>query len=75
MDRNSEYTGTHKVVLPSGYMNSVEAVFELYDEQLAAVGNDLNCPGLNLTTAQKIIRSGMATLGIWLIQAIWITCT
>ena len=40
MDATQEYTGTHKVILPPDYMNSIEAVCEVHEEYISAVGTD-----------------------------------
>jgi len=74
MDVKPDYTGTHKVVLPIGYMNSIEAVFELYEDEIAAVAANLDCPGLRLSKTQRLLRFTVAGLGIWLIPVIWLTC-
>ena len=74
MNTNQEYTGKHKVILPVGFMNSIEAVCELHEEEMAAIGSDLNCPGLRLSLMQKLTRRTVVGLCIWLIPAIWLTC-
>ncbi len=74
MDGKSDYTGTHKVILPADYMNSIEAVCELHSDQLSAVAMNLDCPGLRLSVAQKLLRLTFAGLCIWLIPGIWLTC-
>ena len=47
MDAKPAYTGTHKVVLPAGYLNSIEAAVELHAEQIASVAANLDCPVCN----------------------------
>lgn len=74
MNANLDYTGTHKVVLPVDYMNSIDAVCELYEDQIAAVGTNLDIPGLRLTLTQRLLRITAGALIVWLIPAIWLTC-
>jgi len=74
MDANTDYTGTHKVVLPADYMNSIEAVCELYEDRIDAVGTNLDIPGLQLTLRQRLLRIAVVALIMWLIPAIWLTC-
>lgn len=72
MASNADYTGTHKVVLPADYMNSVEAVCELYEERIDEVGTNLdNIPGLRLTWSQRLFRFSVLALVLWLLPMIW----
>jgi len=74
MNTKPDYTGTHKVVLPVDYMNSIDAVCELYEDRIAAVGTNLDIPGLRLTVTQRLVRITVVALIVWLIPAIWLTC-
>lgn len=66
-----EYTGTHKVVLPPDFMNSIEAVCEVHDEHISAVGTNLEIPGLRLTWTQRLVRFAIACFFIFLVPVIW----
>ena len=70
---DSEYTGTHKVILPPDYMNSIEAVCDVHEEHISAVGTNLDIPGLQLTWSQRLVRLAFACLLIFLIPVIWQT--
>ncbi|MFW2403691.1 MAG: hypothetical protein ACN4GT_02915 [Gammaproteobacteria bacterium] len=70
MQANTEYTGTHKVVLPLDYMNSVEAACDLHEEHIVDVGTNLDIPGLSLSWAQRLRRFTLACLFVWLIPLI-----
>ena len=74
MDAKPAYTGTHKVVLPAGYLNSIEAAVELHAEQIASVAANLDCPGLQLSGSQCAFRRGILSLAIWLAPAGWMVC-
>lgn len=70
MEANAEYTGTHKVVLPSDFMNSIEAVCDLHEERINEVGTSLDIPGLRLTWSQRLFRLTLVGLMIWLIPLV-----
>ncbi len=74
MDAKQEFTGTHKVILPADFMNSIEAVCEVHDEHISAVGTNLDIPGLRLTRKQRVLRLAIAGLMIFLVPTIWLTC-
>jgi len=72
MDSEAEYTGTHKVVLPPDYMNSVEAVCDLYEDRIDEAGMSLdNIPGLRLTWSQRLFRFAIFAAAVWLLPMIW----
>ena len=71
MDGDKEYTGTHKVVLPPDFMNSIEAVCEVHEEHISAVGTNLEIPGLQLTWTQRLLRLAVAVVIVSLIPVIW----
>lgn len=74
MKANPDYTGTHKVVLPADFMNSLEAVCEVHEEHIVAVGANLDIPGMQVSPTQKFVRFAVAVVGIWLIPVVWLTC-
>jgi len=72
MDSEAEYTGTHKVILPPDYMNSVEAVCDLYEDRIDEAGMNLdNIPGLRLTWSQRLFRLGLLALALWLLPLLF----
>jgi hypothetical protein len=74
MDAEPAYTGTHKVVLPADYLNSIEAAIDLHAEQIASVAVNLDCAGLQISASQRAFRRGLLGLAIWLAPVGWITC-
>jgi len=74
MQTTPEYTGINKVVLPSGYLDSIEAACDFYQDEIAAVAANLDYPGLRLTRIQKALRQILAGLAVWLLPVCWLTC-
>ncbi len=74
MDAKQDYSGKHKIVLPADYMNSIDAVCDLYEDRISEIATNLDCAGLKLTVTQRLIRFASAGLVIWLIPVIWLTC-
>ena len=73
-DKKAEFSGTHRVVLPSGYMDSIDFAVNLYREQLSAVATNLEVQSLKLSTTQKIFRYSLIGLIVWLAPASWMIC-
>lgn len=71
MSAEAEYTGTHKVVLPLNYMNSVEAVCDLHEESIAAAALSLDIPELRTNTLQRLVRFAFAAVLLSLIPVNW----
>ena len=75
MESNTEYTGSHVVLLPANYLDSIDAAVELNEEAIDAVAANLDdVQGVTLRPAQRLMRSGLAALAIWLAPAGWMTC-
>ncbi|MBT8444925.1 MAG: hypothetical protein HKN81_11295 [Gammaproteobacteria bacterium] len=69
MSVEAEYTGTHKVVLPLDYMNSVEAVCDLHEESIAEAALSLDIPELRTSVLQRLLKFSIAGALLWLIPA------
>lgn len=74
MDPETEYKGDDCIVLPTDYMNSVEAAVDLYAEDLAEIAGNLEVQGLKRSLAQAVFRGGFATGILWLVPAVWANC-
>ena len=74
MTASADYTGTHKVVLPPDFLNSIDAAVDLYEDDIAAVAANLNVSGLKSAVGRSVIRFVSTSLGIWLLPAGWATC-
>jgi hypothetical protein len=74
MVASADYTGTHKVVLPADFLNSIDAAVDLYEDDIAAVAANLNVSGFKATVGRGVIRVASAGLIIWLLPVSWSTC-
>jgi len=74
MNAGPAYTGTHKVVLPADYLNSIEAAVEMHAERIALVAVNLDFPGPQLSVAQRLLRCGTLGLALWMVPVGWMTC-
>ena len=74
MTASADYTGTHKVVLPPDFLNSIDAAVDLYEDDIAAVAANLNVSGLKSVAARGVIRLIGTGLLIWLLSVGWSTC-
>jgi hypothetical protein len=74
MGTGSEYTGTHQVILPSGYLDTIDAAIDLYEDEIMAVAANLKVEGLELSIFQRLVRSMLSGLAIWLAPAGWMIC-
>jgi hypothetical protein len=69
-----EFDGDQCVVLPSNYMASVDAAVELYDDELAKVGKDLEVRGLSYGAGRILFRIGLIASLLWLLPSLWMLC-
>ena len=74
MDKQAEFSGTHRIVLPSGYMDSIEFAVDLYKEQIADVAANLEVDSLRVSATHRFIRNSLLGLAVWLLPASWMTC-
>jgi hypothetical protein len=74
MVASADYTGTHKVVLPADFLNSIDVAVDLYEDDIAAVAANLNVSGFNATVGRGVIRVASAGLIIWLLPVSWSIC-
>lgn len=75
MASNPDYSGTHLVLLPSDFMDSIDVAVELNEDAIEAVAANLDeVDGITLKPTQRLLRSGLAGLAIWLVPTIWMIC-
>jgi hypothetical protein len=72
MGLKPEYTGSHKVTLPADFMETVEAVVELFEDEIAEVAVDPNLSGMQ-TLNQHRFLAGIVGLVVCLLPPDWIT--
>ena len=70
MAEKPDYTGTHKVVLPADFLNSIDAAVELYEEEIAMIAADLNVAGMRARSGHRVLAVTIGLL-IWLLPADW----
>ena len=75
MDDQKEFTGTHAVVLPKDYLQSLEAATELYEDQLASQPGDLTVESLRPDRPWHLFGSLILGLLAWLAPVYWMTCS
>jgi hypothetical protein len=69
-----DFTGTHKVVLPRDFLNSIDAAVDLYEDDIAAVAANLNVSGFRSHVGRGVFRIAFMGLIIWLLSVAWSTC-
>jgi hypothetical protein len=74
MNAKTAYTGTHKVVLPVDYLNSIESAIELHAERIASVAVNLDFPGTQNSAFQRVFRCGILSIAVWLVPVGWMIC-
>lgn len=74
MGASSQFTGTHKVILPADYLNSIDAAVDIYADEIGAVAANLNVSGMRLTAWQYTKRFAVVILAAWLLPVVWTIC-
>ena len=74
MNAKPAYTGTHKVVLPADYLNSIESAVEMHADRIASVALNLDFPGSQHGAPQRALRWGILAIAIWIAPVGWVTC-
>lgn len=74
MTASVDFTGTHKVVLPRDFLNSIDAAVDLYEDDIAAVAANLNVSGFRSHVGRGVLRIAFMGLIIWLLSVAWSTC-
>jgi len=74
MSASADFTGTHKVVLPQDFLNSIDAAVDLYEDDIAAVAANLNVSGFKLAFGRRVTRWVTAGFVVWLLPATWSIC-
>jgi hypothetical protein len=74
MDVKPDYTGTHKVVLPLDYLNSIDAAVELYEDEIAEVAIDLHVSGLQGRAGLGGLSLLLIGMLVWLGPTGWMIC-
>ena len=70
----TEYDGDRVVILPKGYLNSVDAAVDLYADDIAAVAANLEVASLRQSGSRRILRSSMLGALLWMLPGAWSIC-
>ena len=73
MNAQPEFRGDDCVVLPQNYLNSVEAVADIYSDQLAAVANNFDVD--QLSGRRRFLQGALLVPLIWALSAVWTVCS
>ena len=71
----ADFTGTHAVILPKNYLQSLEAAAELYEDELAEATGDLTVENLRPDRSWHVFGNLILGLAAWLGPVYWMTCS
>ena len=71
-DDDAEFSGDDCVVLPKDYLNSAEAVSEIYEEELADAASNLHVD--NLGSDPGFFSGTFIAALLWMIPSTWMVC-
>ncbi len=74
MANESEYNGDQVVVLPTNFLDSVEAAVDIYANEIDAVAVNLKVGDLSNTRSGMFIRQCVLTIFLWTIPVSWMSC-
>jgi len=74
MVRQSEYNGNQVVVLPTNFLDSVEAAVEAHASEIDAIAVNLKVSDLSNTRSGTFFRQCVLTVFIWTIPVSWMSC-
>lgn len=72
MTDTEEYSGDACVVLPKNYLDSAEAVAEIYEDELAEAAGSLDVDVLS--RGPGFFQGTLLVPLIWAVSAIWTVC-
>lgn len=71
MRDQDEYSGDQCVVLPKNYLDSAEAVAEIYEGELSAAANNFDVDEMGRT---GFLRGLLMVAVLWGLSGIWTVC-
>lgn len=71
MSETDEFDGDACVVLPKNYLNSAEAVADIYEDELSAAATNFR---VDLLGAPRFFKGTLLAALIWAASAIWTVC-
>jgi hypothetical protein len=72
MSGNEEFNGDACVVLPKNYLNSAEAVAEIYEDELSEAVSNFEVD--NLRRGPSFLSGTLLVPVLWALTAIWTVC-
>jgi len=72
MSDEPEFTGDECVVLPRNYLNSVEAVADIYSDQIDAAARNFEIDQLS---RRRFMRGVLMVPFLWALSGIWTVCS
>ena len=72
MSEKGEFDGDACVVLPKNYLNSAEAVAEIYEAELAEAASSLDVD--NLDRHPRFLKGTLLVPVLWALSSIWTVC-
>jgi hypothetical protein len=72
MSEKDEFDGDACVVLPRNYLNSAEAVAEIYEDELAEAASSLDVD--NLDRRPRFLQGTLLVPALWALSSIWTVC-
>ena len=71
MSDQDDFSGDQCMVLPKNYLNSAEAVADIYAEELSQAADNLDVDELR---GHRFLSGTMLTSIIWALSGIWTVC-
>lgn len=72
MSDQDEFDGDACVVLPKNYLNSAEAVADIYEDQLSEAATHFEADPFRLTP--RFVRTSIVAALVWALSSIWTVC-
>lgn len=72
MSEKDEFDGDACVVLPKNYLNSAEAVAEIYEDQLKKAATSFEVD--NMRSGPGFLKGALLVPLLWGLPAIWTVC-
>jgi len=73
MSEDTEFTGDECIVLPRNYLNSAEAVADIYSEQLSAATSNFDIG--QLSRRRRVFRDTVLVTILWALSGVWTVCS
>ena len=70
--RETDFEGDRCVVLPKNYLQSAQAVSEIYEDDLAKVATNLDVD--NLSKKRGFFSGCLLAALLWIVPSVWTIC-